>query len=105
MQRQGRHMERSGSKRALDPGGSGGGGGGDDEREPKRPRVPALASVIVEALKMDSLQKLCSSLEPILRRVVSEEVERALAKLGPATSARIEGRYKTMQLVPYCYTC
>jgi hypothetical protein len=44
MQRQGRHMERSGSKRALDPGGSGGGGGGDDdEREPKRPRVPALA--------------------------------------------------------------
>ncbi|AQK53070.1 Calmodulin-binding protein 60 C [Zea mays] len=38
---------------------------------------------------MDSLQKLCSSLEPILRRVVSEEVERALAKLGPA---RIQGR-------------
>ncbi|CAM0904509.1 unnamed protein product [Alopecurus aequalis] len=91
MQRQGRNMERSGSKRALDPGGSGG-GGGDDERDPKRPRVPALASVIVEALKMDSLQKLCSSLEPILRRVVSEEVERALAKLGPAASARIEGR-------------
>jgi hypothetical protein len=27
-------------------------------------------SVIVEALKVDSLQKLCSSLEPILRRVV-----------------------------------
>ena len=39
---QGRHMERSGSKRALDPGGSGG-GGDDDERDPKRPRVPALA--------------------------------------------------------------
>ncbi|GMI77578.1 hypothetical protein like AT2G18750 [Hibiscus trionum] len=50
---------------------------------PDRKR-PALASVIVEALKVDSLQKLCSSLEPILRRVVSEEVERALAKLGPA---------------------
>ncbi|XP_021648513.1 calmodulin-binding protein 60 B isoform X2 [Hevea brasiliensis] len=46
-------------------------------------------SVIVEALKVDSLQKLCSSLEPILRRVVSEEVERALAKLGPP---RISGR-------------
>ena len=27
-------------------------------------------SVIVEALKVDSLQRLCSSLEPILRRVV-----------------------------------
>ncbi|RDX82062.1 Calmodulin-binding protein 60 B, partial [Mucuna pruriens] len=61
-------------------------GGEDDQPERKR---PALASVIVEALKVDSLQKLCSSLEPILRRVVSEEVERALAKLGPA---RLGGR-------------
>ncbi|KAJ1279576.1 hypothetical protein BS78_04G165800 [Paspalum vaginatum] len=85
MQRPGR-LQRSGSKRGLDPTG---GGGDDDDHAPKRPRVPALASVIVEALKMDSLQKLCSSLEPILRRVVSEEVERALAKLGPA---RIQGR-------------
>lgn len=59
-----------------------------DEEQPERKR-PALASVIIEALKVDSLQKLCSSLEPILRRVVSEEVERALAKLGPA---RISGR-------------
>ncbi|GFP99492.1 hypothetical protein PHJA_002093300, partial [Phtheirospermum japonicum] len=56
-----------------------------------------LCSVIVEALKVDSLQKLCSSLEPILRRVVSEEVERALAKLAPAkltgrvSPKRIEG--------------
>ncbi|RVW29835.1 Calmodulin-binding protein 60 B [Vitis vinifera] len=48
-----------------------------------------IECVIVEALKVDSLQKLCSSLEPILRRVVSEEVERALAKLGPA---RLNGR-------------
>ena len=32
---------------------------------------PDGCSVIVEALKVDSLQKLCSSLEPILRRVVS----------------------------------
>ncbi|KAJ0434776.1 putative CALMODULIN-BINDING PROTEIN60 [Helianthus annuus] len=53
--------------------------------------------VIVEALKVDSLQKFCSSLEPILRRVVSEEVERALAKLGPTklservSPKRIEG--------------
>lgn len=68
-------------KRALE-------GGEDDQPERKR---PALASVIVEALKVDSLQKLCSSLEPILRRVVSEEVERALAKLGPATG-RLNGR-------------
>uniref|UniRef100_A0A7N0RG98 Calmodulin-binding protein n=1 Tax=Kalanchoe fedtschenkoi TaxID=63787 RepID=A0A7N0RG98_KALFE len=70
---------------------------GDDEQQQNDRKRPALASVIVEALKMDSLQKLCSSLEPILRRVVSEEVERALAKLGPAklpgrsSPKRIEG--------------
>ncbi|CAN8248396.1 unnamed protein product [Cochlearia groenlandica] len=75
------------SKRSLD---------GNDDDQPERKR-PALASVIVEALKVDSLQKLCSSLEPILRKVVSEEVERALAKLGPArltgstSPKRIEG--------------
>ncbi|KAL8136977.1 hypothetical protein V2J09_002978 [Rumex salicifolius] len=81
-------------KRSLD--GLGGSGGGGDKDQPERKR-PALASVIVEALKVDSLQKLCSSLEPILRRVVSEEVERALAKLAPSRLAgrsspkRIEG--------------
>ncbi|KAJ6978979.1 hypothetical protein D5086_022199 [Populus alba] len=80
-----RYVERSNSmaaapareKRGLDS------SSGGDEGQPERKR-PALASVIVEALKVDSLQRLCSSLEPILRRVVSEEVERALAKLGPA---------------------
>jgi hypothetical protein len=97
MQRQGRSLQRSGSKRVLDP--TGGGGGDDDDHAAKRPRVPALASVIVEALKVDSLQKLCSSLEPILRRVVSEEVERALAKLGPA---RIQGRYKITVKLACC---
>ncbi|CAA0809704.1 Calmodulin-binding protein 60 B [Striga hermonthica] len=90
-----RRMERINSmkgrgKRSLE------GNGGDEEPEPERKR-PALASVIIEALKVDSLQKLCSSLEPILRRVVSEEVERALSKLGPArlnersSPNRIEG--------------
>ncbi|KAL2932110.1 Calmodulin-binding protein 60 B [Bienertia sinuspersici] len=78
-----RYMERSNSmggreKRALDSSST-----VDEDGQPDRKR-PALASVIVEALKVDSLQRLCSSLEPVLRRVVSEEVERALAKLGPA---------------------
>ncbi|KAL8460200.1 hypothetical protein ACS0TY_031150 [Phlomoides rotata] len=85
-----RYMERTNSikgrgKRSLEDGGEG------EQQESERKR-PALASVIVEALKVDSLQKLCSSLEPILRRVVSEEVERALAKLGPAGPARLNGR-------------
>ncbi|KAL8488838.1 hypothetical protein ACS0TY_024952 [Phlomoides rotata] len=88
-----RYMERTnsmkgGGKRSLE------GGGGDEEQEPERKR-PALASVIVEALKVDSLQKLCSSLEPILRRVVSEEVERALAKLGPSM---LNGRSSPKQI-------
>ncbi|KAF6168701.1 hypothetical protein GIB67_026587 [Kingdonia uniflora] len=102
MQRQTRAMERTNSmrreKRTLEQGEA-------EEAQPEKKR-PALASVIVEALKVDSLQKLCSSLEPILRRVflltnakqVSEEVERALAKLGPAmisgsrsSPKRIEG--------------
>ncbi|MCD9637919.1 Calmodulin-binding protein 60 B [Datura stramonium] len=79
----------SGEKRTFDASSS-------EEGQPDRKR-PALASVIVEALKVDSLQKLCSSLEPILRRVVSEEVERALAKLGPTklnarvSPKRVEG--------------
>ncbi|XP_057967683.1 calmodulin-binding protein 60 E-like [Malania oleifera] len=64
---------------------------------PKKPKLPALAGVIMEALKLDSMQRLCSSLEPLLRRIVSEEVERALTKLGHAKIAerssapRIEG--------------
>lgn len=53
--------------------------------EPKKPKLPALASVIVEALKVDSLQRLSSSLEPMLRRIVSEEVERALTRIGSGT--------------------
>ncbi|GMI89127.1 hypothetical protein like AT5G57580 [Hibiscus trionum] len=99
MQRQTRYMETTNSigrgKRSLE---------GDEDQQPERKR-PALASVIVEALKVDSLQKLCSSLEPILRRVVSEEVERALAKLGPpringsSSPKRLEGPDgRTLQL-------
>ncbi|GMI83872.1 hypothetical protein like AT2G24300 [Hibiscus trionum] len=53
--------------------------------ETKKPKLPALASVIVEALKVDSMQRLCSSLEPMFRRIVSEEVERALTRIGNGT--------------------
>lgn len=86
-------MNRFGSERGDSGGGSGGQKrsfdkvkGDDNQGAPlgdKRQRLPALASVVVEAVKMDSLQKLCSSLEPILRKVVGEEVERALARLVP----------------------
>ncbi|KAJ0265438.1 hypothetical protein HA466_0017220 [Hirschfeldia incana] len=82
-----RYMERTNSmreKRKLEEDDD-----NNQQQQPERKR-PALASVIVEALKMDSLQRLCSSLEPILRRVVSEEVERALAKLGPGPARLTE---------------
>ncbi|CAM6025459.1 unnamed protein product [Sphagnum balticum] len=83
------HQSKGGEERVFkgeEGGREGGSGGGRRKRdgmpEEKRQR-PALASVIVEAVKMDSLQKLCSTLEPLLRRVVGEEVERALAKFAP----------------------
>ncbi|KAL4589882.1 hypothetical protein LXL04_002793 [Taraxacum kok-saghyz] len=63
----------------------------DDDSTPqsKKPKVPGLASVIVEAMKVDSLQRLCSSLEPLFRKIVSEEVERALTKYGHGQIAGI----------------
>ncbi|XWS72603.1 hypothetical protein CRYUN_Cryun02cG0054200 [Craigia yunnanensis] len=73
-------METSRNKRGYEEGV----GDADYITEPKKPKLPALASVIVEALKVDSMQRLSSSLEPMLRRIVSEEVERALTRIGNA---------------------
>ncbi|PWA71047.1 Calmodulin binding protein-like protein [Artemisia annua] len=53
-----------------------------DMHQSKKLKLPNLASVIVEALKVDSLQRLSSSLEPLFRKIVSEEVERALTRYG-----------------------
>eukprot|EP00850_Spirogloea_muscicola_P018539 SM000171S03228 [mRNA] locus=s171:109238:113295:+ [translate_table: standard] len=72
-----------------------------DDREPqqseKRQR-PSLPSVVMEAVKLDSLQKLCSTLEPLLRKVVGEEVERALAKLAPSRLAAGRSSPKRVQV-------
>ncbi|KAJ6362083.1 hypothetical protein OIU78_002478 [Salix suchowensis] len=76
----GRRVEKRGYEQSVDD-------AADNLQESKRAKLPALASVIVEALKVDSLQRLCSSLEPLLRRIVSEEVERALTRIGPAKLA------------------
>ena len=46
MQRPGRNLQRSGSKRVLDQTNGGGSGGGDDDHAAKRPRVPALARCV-----------------------------------------------------------
>ncbi|KAL4319046.1 hypothetical protein GQ457_18G013470 [Hibiscus cannabinus] len=71
-------MENSRNKRRLEEGIEDAG----YLTETKKPKLPGLASVIVEALKVDSMQRLCSSLEPMFRRIVSEEVERALTRIG-----------------------
>ncbi|XP_059453050.1 calmodulin-binding protein 60 E-like [Corylus avellana] len=77
------------SSRRVEKRGYGQGVEDDAELVPgsKKPKLPALASVIVEAVKVDSLQRLSSSLEPLLRRIVSEEVERALTNLGQSNVA------------------
>ncbi|XP_010922069.1 calmodulin-binding protein 60 D isoform X2 [Elaeis guineensis] len=43
--------------------------------------APSLASVIREAVMAKSIQNVCFALEPLLRRVVHEEVERGLVHL------------------------
>lgn len=51
--------------------------------EEKRHRPPALKSARAEALNFLT-ERFCSALEPLLRRVVNEEIERALEKHVPA---------------------
>lgn len=51
-----------------------------DRSEDKRMRrLPSFSTVIREAMMMKSLQNLFMALEPLLRKVVQEEVERGLA--------------------------
>lgn len=51
----------------------------DKSPEEKRQRT-SLQSVVLEAVKRNSMQKLWIVLEPLVRRVVREEVERAMSK-------------------------
>ncbi|XP_068642317.1 calmodulin-binding protein 60 D-like isoform X1 [Aristolochia californica] len=60
--------------------------------EEKRQKVPALRNVIIEATRHHALQKLLSALEPLLRRVVKEEIEEALAKHLCTKKSRLSGR-------------
>ncbi|KAJ4844707.1 hypothetical protein Tsubulata_049688 [Turnera subulata] len=51
-----------------------------DQQQTEKRRTPSLASVIGEAVVVNSLQSFCLALEPLIRRVVSEEVENILMK-------------------------
>ncbi|KAF8399323.1 hypothetical protein HHK36_015188 [Tetracentron sinense] len=64
-------------KRQPDDGKGGSEGNSPDE---KRQRVPPLEKVSPEVMKKDTVQNFCSALEPLLRKVVKEEVEVALSK-------------------------
>ncbi|CAK9269788.1 hypothetical protein BDL97_03G011000 [Sphagnum fallax] len=57
--------------------------GGSSIPDGKRPRF-TLFSVVMEAMKVDSLQKLLPDLETLLRKVVKEELDFALTNFGPA---------------------
>ncbi|KAL1566435.1 protein SAR DEFICIENT 1 isoform X2 [Salvia divinorum] len=61
---------------------------GGDEDQPNQKRIktrPSFASVIKEVVMVNFFENFCSSLEPMLRRVVSEEVENVLKQrcMGP----------------------
>ncbi|KAG6412338.1 hypothetical protein SASPL_125015 [Salvia splendens] len=61
---------------------------GGDEDQPNQKRIktrPSFASVIKEVVMVNFFENFCSSLEPMLRRVVSEEVENGLKQrcMGP----------------------
>ncbi|XP_010265059.1 PREDICTED: calmodulin-binding protein 60 B-like [Nelumbo nucifera] len=61
---------------------------GRDPAEPEGKKMktrPSFAAVISEAVMVKSLQNFCSALEPLIRRVVKEEVEHGLRR-----SARLQ---------------
>lgn len=67
----------------------------DPQNEKRRRTKPSLASAIEEVVKMNFLQNFCSVLEPMLRRVVNEEVELGLRRgarsFSRSSSLRIQG--------------
>ncbi|KAA8541260.1 hypothetical protein F0562_025133 [Nyssa sinensis] len=63
---------------------------GSDPDEPNNKRIrtrPSFSSVIREVVMVNFLQNFCSALEPMLRRVVNEEVEHGL-RLGARSLTR-----------------
>ncbi|KAF2298681.1 hypothetical protein GH714_024813 [Hevea brasiliensis] len=52
----------------------------DHPNEKRMRTTPSFASVITKAVKVNSLQNFCKVIEPMLRRVVNEEVENSLKR-------------------------
>lgn len=79
--------------------------------EPKRQRVPALREVIAEVMRKSTIEKLFTSIEPLIRRVVKEEIELALANhtammtrspadIVPSTSKNLQLQFTTRLSLP-----
>ncbi|KAF1001558.1 protein SAR DEFICIENT 1 [Apium graveolens] len=66
----------------------------DQQNEKRRRTGPRLATVIQEVIAGNFLQNFCSALEPMIRRVVQEEVEhglrRSMRSLSRSNSLRIQ---------------
>ncbi|XP_074315804.1 protein SAR DEFICIENT 1 [Silene latifolia] len=89
----------------------------DHQLRGKRPRsIPSFASVIGEVMLVRSFQGLCDSLEPLIRRVVNEEVERGIQRsmrtITRSPSLRIQAREPaslrlifTNTTLPMIFTC
>ncbi|GJP54649.1 hypothetical protein CLOM_g13710 [Closterium sp. NIES-68] len=78
--------QRYGEKRPYEE------GNGESQSPEKRHRGPTIANVVVETVKMDNLAKLCTVLEPLLRRVVSEEIHKALSTFQPSSGSKPPSR-------------
>uniref|UniRef100_A0A0E0KFE8 Uncharacterized protein n=1 Tax=Oryza punctata TaxID=4537 RepID=A0A0E0KFE8_ORYPU len=79
--------------------------------EPKRQRVPALREVITEVMRKSSIEKLFMAIEPLIRRVVKEEIESAFANhatmmartvmdVVPSTSKNFQLQFMTKLSLP-----
>ncbi|XP_057735583.1 protein SAR DEFICIENT 1-like [Arachis stenosperma] len=74
-----------------------------DQDKPNDKRIrfnrPTLASVITEAVKVKNLQNLFTvALEPVLKRVVSEEVDRAMRQWCSCSSSRSLTRSPSLRI-------
>jgi hypothetical protein len=87
--------ESDGPRRAggAEPGGSSSSSLPYRPGEPKRPRV-ALRDVITEVMRNTSIEKFFMAIEPLIRRVVKEEIESAFAN-----HASMMARYGVLTLL------
>ncbi|PWA94254.1 Calmodulin binding protein-like protein [Artemisia annua] len=67
------------------------------ENERRRRARPSLASAIGEVVKVNFVQNFCTALEPMLRRVVNEEVENGLRRSIPSYSRSSSWRIKAVE--------